>query len=164
MMRTKALFVVMLMTLVGGVTVTGESAGAGQEVSCKGAYTVTLAPGLGTEPVSDAVYHSGGESGKIDCGSAGTGTIGIDGRYGTGDPVNCASGGEGWGVFSYTYGGKTYKDTLTFDYGKIEGGFLSGRIFGERYTGTFTFTATEGDCVSAPVTKANVTTDGKMKG
>jgi hypothetical protein len=110
------------------------------------------------------VLHTGGESGKLDCGSGGTGTIGIDGRYGTGDPVTCASGGEGWGVFSYTYGGKTIKDTLTFDFGGISGGVVSGRIFGEHYSGTFTSTPTEGDCVTAPVTKADVKTDGIIKG
>lgn len=164
MMRTKALFVVVLTTLVGGVTVIGGSAGAEQEVSCQGAYTVTLSPGFGVEPVSDIVFHTGGESGTLDCGRGGTGTIGIDGRVGTGDPITCTSGGEGWGVFSYTYGGKTFKDTLTFDFGKIEGGVLYGKFVGERYAGTFTSTPTEGDCVTTPATKADVRLDGKMKG
>lgn len=164
MMRTRALFVGVLMALVGGVTVMGGSAGADQEMSCQGAYTLTLSPGLGSEPVSDGVFHSGGESGKLDCGSGGTGTIGIDGRYGTGDPVTCTSGGEGWGVFSYTYGGKTIKDTLTFTFGGFSGGVISGKFVGERYSGTFTSTPIDGDCVTAPVTRADVRTDGTMKG
>lgn len=64
----------------------GGSARAEQEMSCQAAYTVTLSPGMGSEPVLDSVFHTGGESGKLDCGSGGTGTIGIDGRYGTKDP------------------------------------------------------------------------------
>lgn len=78
--------------------------------------------------------------------------------------MTCTSGGEGWGVFSYTYGGKTIQDTLTFDFGGISGGIISGRIFGERYAGTFTFTPVEGDCVTAPVTRADIRTDGMIKG
>ncbi len=164
MIRTRGFFVLVSTALVGGLTVTGGSAGAEQEMSCTAEYSVTLSPGLGPEPVSDGVFHSAGETGTIDCGSGGTGTIGIDGRYATGGPATCTSGGEGWGVFSYTLGGKTIKDTFTSDFGGISGGYLSGKFVGERFSGTYTLTPTEGDCVTAPVTRADIRTDGTMKG
>jgi hypothetical protein len=41
---------------------------------------------------------------------------------------------------------------------------FSGSFDSEHYSGTFTFTPTEGDCVTAPVTKADVKTDGVIKG
>ncbi|MGH8990516.1 MAG: hypothetical protein ACRDZ7_03195 [Acidimicrobiia bacterium] len=163
-MRTKGVFFAVLMALVGSFLGIGGPAEAESEMACKGEYSLVASPGLGSEPVSDVVFHTGGESGKLDCGSGGVGTIGIDGRLGTEQPVTCTSGGEGWGVFSYTYGGKTFKDTLTFDFGKISDGYLSGNFVGERYSGTFTSTPTEGDCVTAPATKADVKLDGIMTG
>ena len=67
------------------------------------------------------------------------------------------------GVFSYTYGGKTIKDTLIFDFGGLASGY-SGTYTGERYSGTFTFSPVEGDCANSPVTRAAVKLDGMMKG
>jgi hypothetical protein len=162
-MRTNGLFVAVVAVLVGAFGGTVTPAAAQQETPCKAEYSITLSPGYGSKPVSDAVYHSDGESGTIDCGGR-TGTIGIDGRYATKNPATCTSGTEGWGVFSYTFDGKTIKDTFTFNVGGISGGYITGTFEGERYSGGFTFTPTEGNCVTAPVTKADIKTDGKMKG
>ena len=67
-------------------------------------------------------------------------------------------------MFSYTFDGKTVKDTFTFEFGGIAGGIVTGTYEGERYSGTFTATPIEGDCVSAPATKARVQLDGVLKG
>lgn len=153
-----------LLALVGGMVTLVTPVGARpQDTACKAEYILTISP-FGTQPVSHGTAHSGGESGTINCGSGSTGTIGFDGRYGTKEPATCTSGGEGWGVFSYTFGGKTVKDTLTFDFGKISGGVVSGTFKGERYSGTLTSTPIEGNCASEPVTKTRVQLDGVLAG
>jgi hypothetical protein len=137
------------------------AAGADEGRRCTAELVISFSPGVGSEPTS-GVFHSDGDSGRLDCGGP-TGTIGEDGRYGTGKPVTCSSGGEGWGVHSLTLDGKTIRNTFTFDFGGISGGLVSGRFSGERYSGTFTFTPIDGDCVSSPVTKGNVKLDGVLR-
>lgn len=139
-------------------------AGAQTQTSCKGQYVVTLSPGIGSEPVEHGEFGSGGETGTITCDDGRTGTLGVDGRYGTGGPTSCTSGGEGWGVFSYTIDGKTMKDTFTMDFGGVEQGFISGRFTGKRLAGTFTFTPTTGNCATEPATRGDVRVDGVLKG
>lgn len=129
--------------------------------SCTADYLVALAPGLGSEPAS-GTFHSGGETGTIDCQGR-RGTLGGDGRYGTSGPVSCTSGGEGWGVLSFTLADGTVKDTFTMDFGGLSGGFVSGRFEGERLSGTFTFTPTEGDCLHNPVTRGRVHIEGNLR-
>jgi len=151
--------IVVVMAFAGVLTVVSGPAGADPGMACKGEYIVTASPGLGTKPADGGSLHTGGESGKLDCGTGGTGTIGIDGRF---DKGSTCAGGSGWGVFSYTYGSKTVKDTLTFDFGRISHGVISGRYVGEHYSGTFTSTPVEGDCVTEPATKAVVKLDGTI--
>ncbi len=153
---------IMLVTAAAlAVVPAGTATGAEEGTRCTGELVATLTPGIGSEPVS-GVFHSDGESGRLDCGGR-TGTIGEDGRYGTETPVTCSSGGEGWGVHSITVDGKTIKNTFTFDFGGISAGLVSGTFTGERYSGTFTVTPTDGDCVSSPITKAKVTLDGILR-
>ena len=137
-------------------------AGAQQQqgIPCTADYEVSLSPGFGSEPVSGA-FHSDGESGTIDCQGR-TGTFGGDGRYGTEEPVTCTSGGDGWGVNSFTLDGETIKNTFTMDFGGISSGLVTGRFQGERMSGTFTFTPTEGDCLKNPATKGRVRIDGTL--
>ena len=71
-----------------------------------------LIAGLSTEGNS-GVFHTHTESGRIDCGQGRTGTIGVDGRYGTAGPASCQQGGEGWGVFSVTLSNRQFKDAFT---------------------------------------------------
>lgn len=136
-------------------------AAAQQGTRCTAEFEVTLSPGIGSEPVS-GVFHTGGETGTFDCGGR-TGTAGVDGRYGTKDPDTCTSGGEGWVVQSFTIQGENIKNTATFEFGGLSGGFVSGTFDGERYSGTFTFTPTEGNCVTEPATKGAVRLDGTLR-
>ena len=76
-----------------------------------------LIAGLSTEGNS-GVFHTHTESGRIDCGQGRTGTIGVDGRYGTAGPASCQQGGEGWGVFSVTLSNRQFKDAFTFRFGR----------------------------------------------
>ena len=128
---------------------------------CTAEYVANLSPGIGSEPVS-GVFHSDGEDGTIDCQGR-KGTLGGDGRYGTKDPDTCTSGGEGWGVNSFTIDGRTVKNTFTMEYGGISGGLVTGRFEGDRMSGTFTFTPIDGDCVTKPATSGRVQIDGLLK-
>jgi hypothetical protein len=147
---------VLLMASVGVVPAAAQQQG----IRCAADYVANLSPGIGSEPVS-GVFHSDGESGTIDCEGR-KGTFGGDGRYGTKDPVTCTSGGQGWGVNSFTIDGKTVKNTFTMEFGGISGGFVTGRFEGDRMSGTFTFTPIEGDCVSQPATSGRVQIDGLL--
>lgn len=133
-------------------------AGAQGEVQCRWEIDIALAPGLSVEP-SSGVFHSGGETGPITCGDR-TGKIGNDGRYGTAGPVTCTSGGEGWGVLSYTFPDGNTKDTFTVKFGALSQGQMSATFEGEHLSGRVTFTPTEGDCVTAPVTRGRLDGEG----
>lgn len=133
-------------------------AGAQQQgIRCTADYIVNVSPGLGSEPTS-GVFHSDGEKGTIDCQGR-RGTFGGDGRYGTKEPMTCTSGGEGWGVHSFTIDGKVIKNSFTMEIGQISDGH---RFEGERLSGTFTVTPIEGDCVTKPTTSVRVQIDGLL--
>lgn len=67
-------------------------------------------------------------------------------------------------VHSFTFqGGENVKNTATFTFGGLSGGFLNGTIEGERLSGTFRFTPTEGDCFTTPVTKGSARIEGTLK-
>jgi hypothetical protein len=148
---------VLVMASVGVVPAAAQQQGT----RCAAEYVVKLSPGLGTEPTS-GVFHSDGESGTIDCRGR-RGTFGGDGRYGTKDPMTCTSGGEGWGVHSFTIDGNTIKNTFTMEIGKISDSPTGGRFEGDRLSGTFTVTPVEGDCVTKPATSVRVQIDGLLK-
>ena len=147
-------FALVLVTASVGVV---PAAAQQQGTPCTAEYVVRLSPALGSEPTS-GVFHSDGESGTIDCQGR-RGTFGGDGRYGTKDPMTCTSGGEGWGVHSFTIDGKTIKNTFTMEIGKISD---RHRFEGERYSGTFIVTPVEGDCVTKPATSVRVQIDGLL--
>jgi hypothetical protein len=44
------------------------------------------------------------------------------------------------------------------------GGVGAGEFKGSRFSGTFEFTPTQGDCITAPVTKAKVFGEGILHG
>ncbi len=136
-------------------------AGAAPGTHCTAEVVLTLAPGLSEQP-GPGTFHSDGENGTISCDDGTTGTFGGDGRYGEQKPVTCSSGGDAWGVQSITVNEKTIKNTVTIDFGGISSGFLSGTFDGERYSGTFTYTPTEGDCFTQPNTKGTVRLDGTL--
>ncbi|MGH2578097.1 MAG: hypothetical protein ACRDG9_10180 [Actinomycetota bacterium] len=63
---------------------------------------------------------------------------------------------EPWYVQYLTY----VKNTFTFDFGGLSGGLVRGNFDGEVFSGTFTFTPVEGDCVTAAATKGRVQGEG----
>lgn len=155
MRRGQAITITALAVVLAGSVSTVTPAAAQQDARCTvEVHDIVVDPGLSTEPNS-GVFHTHTEKGTIDCGGGRTGTIGIDGRYGTADPDSCQAGGEGWGVFSVTLGRERFKDTFTFKFGPNTEGTDAGEIRGERLTGRYTFTGDEGDCVSAPITKGS---------
>ncbi|MGH9039348.1 MAG: hypothetical protein ACRDZ3_03870 [Acidimicrobiia bacterium] len=156
-MRGRAPFLVLAMILAG-VTAPVQ---AQEGTHCTAELDIDLSPGIGSEP-SSGTFHSDGESGTFSCDGGGEGTIGVDGRYGTKDGDSCSAGGEGWGVQSLTTDGESAKNTITFEFGGLKGGLVNGTFEGEHFSGTFVFTPTEGDCVTSPATKGNVTLDGTM--
>lgn len=158
-MRTRGPLLALAMILAG-MTAPAE---AQQGTHCTADFVVSLSPGIGSEP-SSGVFHTGGETGTISCDGGGKGTAGVDGRYGTKDGDSCSAGGEGWGVQSFTIGSDNIKNSITFDFGGLSGGLVNGKFDGERFSGTFTFTPTKGDCVTSPATEGAVKLDGVMTG
>lgn len=152
------------------------SPGAGAQqvrTECVVTVPVTATPGFSETPSSGSFFTPGGETGTVDCKGpvqgetpTGAGTFSTDGRYGTGSPVTCSAGGDGWGVHSMTVptsqGKKNLKSAFTFKFGGLENGVISGAFEGDYYSGTFETRPRKGDCVTAPLTEAIVTIKGTL--
>lgn len=158
-MRTRGPLLALAMILAG-FTAPAE---AQQGDHCTATFDITLSPGIGSDP-SSGVFHSDGESGTMSCDGGGEGTAGVDGRYGTKDGDSCSTGGEGVVVQSFTLDQDNIKNSATFEFGGLKGGLVNGTFDGDRFSGTFTFTPTKGDCVSGPITEGTVELDGDMTG
>jgi hypothetical protein len=128
---------------------------AGQaQTTCTGEHDFTLTPGLSNEPGSGS-FTTGGETGTIDCQGE-KGSWGFAGEYGTKDPDSCTSGGEGTVTHSVTWaGGENITEDGEFTYGALQSGVFGGSFETPRMSGDFEVTPTEGDCVTAPITKAH---------
>jgi hypothetical protein len=145
----------------------GAPPAAREGTPCTFEFVIVLDPGLSMEPTTGQHYSDG--LGTIDCDgpvnghlATGTGTLGEDGPYGTADPDTCQAGGEGTGIDYLTIptaaGPQKIASEFAVTFGKLsnEGGLFHGEFTGTRFTGTFEFSALEGDCVTSPVTKARV--------
>jgi hypothetical protein len=134
-------------------------------------FIIVLDPGLSM--MASTGQHYTGEPGTLECHGpvnglqpTGTGTLAEDGAYGTADPDSCMAGGEGDGTDHLTVptasGPQQIHSLFTVTFGKLsnKGGLFHGEFTGSRFTGSFEFSALEGDCVTAPVTKARVKGDG----
>jgi hypothetical protein len=141
----------------------GRTVRAASATACTYEADLTLAPGLSTSP-SSGTFTSTGETGTMICNGpvngkppSGPGKIGFSGHYGTKSGETCQSGGAGDYTTSYTIptssGPQHVTDNGTFTYGGIQGGVFSGQFQGARMTGTFQVRPTQGDCLTAPMTK-----------
>jgi hypothetical protein len=124
-----------------------------QAADCTFVYDLLLSPGIGAKP-SSGPLRTEGKTGKFNCRGY-KGDTGFDGRYGTAGPVTCASGGEGAGKLSYRMGWQDQEQDVRFTFGAIKDGKVSGSFSGDGYNGTYTFTATEGNCGGA-ITKGRL--------
>jgi hypothetical protein len=160
-MRSKTWLLVVIALLSLGLPF--GTAGGAEEMRCTFELDVTVSPGL-TAQGSSGKFSSGGETGTINCKGK-RGPMGTDGKYGTKDPDSCSSGGEGTGVHNITLGSQKTASNFTFTYGELstKGGVVSGKFDGDRFTGTFEFTPTEGDCFTKPMSKAHVEGEGVLR-
>ena len=165
---------VMALALLGSVGPAPPAAGV-EGTPCTFEFVIVLDPGLSMEPSTGRHFSDG--LGSINCdgpvnghAATGAGTIGEDGPYGTADPDSCQAGGEGTGTDYLTIptadGPQKIASEFTATFGKLsnEGGLFHGEFTGTRFTGKFEFTALEGDCITAPVTKARVVGQGVVHG
>src|SRR5688500_3066873 len=104
-----ALFVVAFMVSAGAASPTAAQQ---QGTRCVAELSMVLSPGL-SEKAGTGAFPSGGETGTITGADGRKGTSGTDGRYGTTTPSTCSSGGEGWGVSSFTIKNANVKNTYT---------------------------------------------------
>ena len=166
--------VVVLAGWPGGARPAAADAGGS---TCRFSFYASLSPGLSPQPGSGTIT-TGGPSGTIDCSGpvngsspAGRGMLGIEARYGVGHPNGCASGitgdGDGSGTSTMSVptssGVQDISQGFTFTFGGKppgNGGLVAGDFRGERFSGSFDITPTEGDCITAPVTKVHVTGTG----
>jgi hypothetical protein len=141
----------------------GRTVRAAAPTACTWEADLTLSPGLSTSP-SSGTFTTNGETGTMSCNGpvngappSGRGTIGFTGHRGTKGGETCQSGGGGDYTVSYTIptssGSQHVTDTGTFSYGGINGGVFSGQFQGAKMSGTFQVRPTQGDCVTAPMTK-----------
>lgn len=144
---------------------------AAEGTRCTFDFVISFSPGISMSPTTGT--HTG--TGPVTCDGlvngqqpTGAGTLSDDGRYGTKDPDTC-SGGEGDGFDTIklpTAGGtETIISEYTYTNGDsvpTHGGLGAGQFKGTHFTGTFEFTPLEGDCITAPVTKARVFGEGVL--
>jgi hypothetical protein len=163
-MRIRTTLVATLVLMFAGSGATATTTAAGQaDTKCTVEVIIGVSPGLSQE-ASSGPYHTDGETGRMRCADGRSGTYGTDGRYGTEQPATCSSGGEGWGVNSYTLDGANVRDTYTIVFPGMSQGTLQGSFDGERFSGTWTFSPTEGDCVTKPMSRGTLKIDGTLKG
>ncbi len=163
-MRVRSTLIATLVVVFIGSAATAPATAAEQaSTKCTVEVVLVASPGLSQEPGSGA-YHTGGETGKMSCADGRSGTYGTDGRYGTNKAATCSSGGEGWGVNSFTLDGTNVRDTYTIVFPGMSQGTLQGTFDGERISGSWTFTPTEGDCVTKPMSKGTLKIEGTLKG
>lgn len=148
---------------------------AQQGTTCTFAADFTISPGLSGEATSGTV-STGGEKGTMECDGpvrgkqpTGPGTFGAEGHYGTDGADTCASGGEGDAHQAFTLPTAErpnhVENDVTFTYGALSGGAVVGGEFkSEEFSGTFEIQPTEGDCVTAPVTRVHLTAKGRLAG
>jgi hypothetical protein len=66
-------------------------------------------------------------------------------------------------VSSYTINNVNIKDSATISFAGTEKGTFQGKFEGERLSGTDTYTPSDGDCFTKPVTKGTVRADAILK-
>ena len=168
--RMPAVVVVLALALLWLPGSAPPARAAGQ-TRCTFTFDVTVTPGHG-----EGSFTTGGETGKASCDGpvngrqpTGSGTTGAEGRYRLNDRDNCASGGGGEAVETFTFPTREGKTTLTnrftFTFGELspERRPGSGKFEGDRMSGTFEFRPTEGDCFTRPVTKAHGSGEGVLR-
>lgn len=158
------------------LTVTGAGsvhpATAAEGARCTWTFVVVLDPGFSVEPSTGT--HRSEAPGRLDCDGAvngqpitGPGTISDEGRYGTDDPDSCTDGSEGTGtdriVVPTADGPQHIVSQFTYTAAKLSNSSpFRGEFTGSRFSGTFELTVLEGDCVTAPITKVEVTGEGLL--
>lgn len=156
------------LVLLSTALTAAPTAGAQQATECNTTAVLVFRPGLSETP-SSGTYNA--RDGREECngpiqGAQPTGpiTVDLDGRYGASDPDTCSGGGEGWGVANHHVptrdGTRTFRVIYTYKAGGISGGLVSGTFDGDYFSGTFNFRPVKGDCVSSPLTQAEL----KFKG
>ena len=164
-------FLTLALALVGFGAV--PEAEAAEGATCEVTFVILLDPGF-TMQGSTGRHHSEAP-GVLECegvvnGSpiTGAGTLTDDGPYGTEDPDSCMSGSEGSGLDHITLptkdGPQVVDSQYTYTAAKPSNGSpFKGQFTGSRFTGTFEFRPLQGDCVSSPITKIEVTAKGIIR-
>lgn len=147
---------------------------AQQKTTCEARADFDFKPGFRREGNS-GTFTTNGETGTVTCDGpvngkmpTGPGTYGAHGDYGTKDPDDC-SNAEGIYLNSITVptadGPQTVKNKGPWVVGVFRGsGAFGGEFKGETADGTFEATPKEGDCVTSPMTKLDITLRWTLKG
>ncbi len=169
-MRIKVILVSTL--LLGSALAVGGTppATSAPAPTCTFSGDLVLDPGLSGTPSSGTFESAPGEDGRYRCsyryGPAKTGSAGTRGWYGTVDGDSCAAGGEGEGTLRLGEGGSGAggDNDFTFTYSPFsEDGVATGEFHSERFNGTLTLTAEDGDCALAPVTRIRLEGEGTLQ-
>ena len=163
-------FVVVALALLGFGGGLQPATGA-EGAYCTVTWVIVIDPGLSMEP-STGTHRSDGVTALHCDGSVnghrvtGPGRFSQDGPYGTDDPDTCQSGGEATGIDRLTIptadGPQQIDSEFKAVFGKLsnQGGLFHGEFSGTRFSGTFEFRVLEGDCVTTPITRAEVISKG----
>jgi hypothetical protein len=153
--------------LLGAFVPIAQGSAAHNLAVCTGDLDVSISPGLSLTPGS-ATYTSDGEPGTIACVGfvggkqvTGAGTLAAAGVFGLFTGAVCPQG-VGGGTFFLTVPTADGPMKVTSDYTFSWAG-PAGELTGSTMSGSFEFTPIEGDCLSAPVTRATIHTRGVLQ-
>jgi hypothetical protein len=159
------------MTLLGLVPglVVPHTASSAPQPTCVFWADLVLDPGLSSVPSSGTFETAPDQAGTYRCrafGSEKSGPAGTSGRYGTSDEDSCSEGGEGEGDLRFGDSGADSggnKTDYTFAYSAFsEDGVAVGEFHSDRFKGTFTLTAKNGDCALARITQVHLEGEGTI--
>lgn len=159
--------------LLLAVPMVTEEATAESGTVCKARADFTFSPGFVREG-NTGTWTTGGETGTVTCDGpvngktpTGPGTYGASGKYGTEDPDDC-SNAEGVYQNSITIPTADGPQRVTNEGDWTAGAFQGGGAFGGTFTGktadgSFESTPKEGDCVTKPLTKMDISLRWTLK-
>lgn len=162
------LTLVLVLVAFGGT----QEVRAAEGATCTVTFVIVLDPGFSVR--SSTGTHRSEQPGVLNCDGTvngrtitGPGTIADEGLYGTSDGDSCLSGSEGTGVDHITLptaeGPETVRSHFEYTAAKPSNGSpLRGQFTGTRFSGTFDLRPLEGDCLTAPITKVEITAEGLL--
>lgn len=151
-----------------GVAAPGAPQAAAAATKCRTTYEIGLTPGLSTQGAPGTSFA---DDVPVTCNGKVFGTaVSGPGRMVSIahlSPASTCLGGAGWGALYLRFPtakgpDKVVVDPITYSFGGLEKGLITGTFAGDRFDGTFTVIPVKGDCVTSPLTRGRLTLTGTL--